>query len=445
MTRKPQTRKLSPPGIASRQAAASLLTAVLRKKTPLDRALIREMSQGGLGALSPRDKAFARLLAVTALRRKGQVEDALARFMKKPLPVKAESAHRALQLGAVELLFLDAPAHAAVSSAVAVAVTDRHAVPFKGLVNAVLRRVALARSQILESQDAPALNVPSWLRESWAAAYGGTIAHEIACALLTTPALDITPKGAGDAEAMAGALDARVLPTGSLRRPLGGAIEALPGFAQGQWWVQDAAAALPVTFLGDVKGRPVIDLCAAPGGKTAQLAARGARVTALDRAGGRLRLIEQNLKRLDLSARLVEADARHWRPAEPTPFVVLDAPCTATGTIRRHPDVMHLKRPEDLKNLLPLQARLLDAATEMMAPGGLLIYCTCSLQVEEGEQQIQAFLSRHRTMRRRPITPDEVGGCASFITPSGDLRTLPSQWPECGGLDGFFAARLVKS
>ncbi len=431
--------------VSSRQTAADLLSAVLDKRITFDRALHRAMARGRMATLSPRDKAFARLLAVTVLRRKGQIDDALARFIKKPLPVKAERAIRALQIGAVELLFLDAPAHAAVSSAVALAATDHRSAIYKGLVNAVLRRVGQARQKILLAQDPVALNVPAWLRASWTEAYGEAVTEEIAKNILTEPSLDITPKSAPDAEALARPLGASLLPTGTLRRPMGGVVDALPGFAQGAWWVQDAAATLPVRLLGDISGRSVIDLCAAPGGKTAQLASLGAEVTALDKAGGRVKLIKDNLDRLNLTAHFIEADACQWRPKAPAPFVLLDAPCTSTGTIRRHPDVMHLKGPEDVRELGPLQAALLDAAAKMVAPGGLLVYCTCSLQPEEGERQIDTFLTRRPDMVRQSLTPGEVMGCAQFITPQGDLRTLPSHWPEYGGLDGFYAARLVKN
>ncbi len=429
---------------SAREAAADLLTAVLSKRVAFDRALRGAMARGRLASLSPRDKAFARLLAVTVLRRRGQVDDALARFMKKPLPAKAEKAIRALQIGACELLFLDAPAHAAVSSAVALAARAHRSAAYKGLVNAVLRRVGQARHEILETQDPVALNVPVWLRESWTGAYGAAQATQIAGAILTEPTLDLTLKNPGDAAALTDALDARLLPTGTLRRPLGGLINALPGFAQGQWWVQDAAAALPAALLGDVSGQSVIDLCAAPGGKSAQLAARGGQVTALDNAGGRVKLIMENLDRLQLTAQCIEGDALEWRPAAPAPFALLDAPCSATGTIRRHPDVMHLKSPKDVKALAPLQAALLDAAADMVAPGGLLVYCVCSLQPEEGAHQIDAFLNRRSDMARLEVTPAEVMNCAQFITKQGDLRTTPAHWPEYGGLDGFYAARLVK-
>jgi 16S rRNA (cytosine967-C5)-methyltransferase len=237
-------------------------------------------------------------------------------------------------------------------------------------------------------------------------------------------------------------LQAELLPTGSLRRAAGGAIDVLPGFAEGAWWVQDAAAALPARLLGEVAGRPVIDLCAAPGGKTLQLAAAGARVTAIDRSAPRLERLRQNLARLGLHADVLAADAAEYRPPEPAAAVLLDAPCSATGTIRRHPDVARTRRPGDLAALAGVQDRLLDAALAMLRPGGLLVYCVCSLQPEEGPARIDALLQRDTGVERLPIAAAEIGGLAAAITADCDLRTLPSHWAEIGGLDGFFACRL---
>jgi 16S rRNA (cytosine967-C5)-methyltransferase len=241
---------------------------------------------------------------------------------------------------------------------------------------------------------------------------------------------------------LAVALNATVLPTGTLRLHHRGPIAGLPGFNDGAWWVQDMAAALPARLLGDVRDRNVVDLCAAPGGKTAQLAATGAHVTAVDRVPERLRKLENNLARLRLRAETVAADAREWRPAQPADAVIVDVPCSATGTIRRHPDVAWLKRSGDVASLVPIQERLLAAAADMVKPGGLLVYCSCSLQPEEGPGQIDAFLIREPSFRRVPVTPGEVGGLGDLITPGGDLRTLPCHLAGQGGMDGFFAARL---
>jgi 16S rRNA (cytosine967-C5)-methyltransferase len=237
-------------------------------------------------------------------------------------------------------------------------------------------------------------------------------------------------------------LEAEILPTGSLRREAGGDVAALPGFAEGEWWVQDAAAALPVRMLGDVSGLRVADLCAAPGGKTAQLIVAGARVTAVDISGKRLERLAQNLARLGLVAETIVADAVKWRPETPLDAVLLDAPCTATGTLRRHPDIAWNKQPADLARLASLQDRLLAAALAMVKPGGLVVYATCSLQPEECEQRIAGLLESAANVERVAIAADEVPGLEDTVTAPGDLRTLPCHWAERGGLDGFFAARL---
>jgi len=248
----------------------------------------------------------------------------------------------------------------------------------------------------------------------------------------------------GDVEHWRQALDATLLPTGSLRRNAGGAIMSLPGYSDGAWWVQDAAAAMPAMLFGNVAGASVIDLCAAPGGKTAQLAAAGARVTAIDRSPRRVERLNANLARLSLRAECLVADATQWTPPEPARFVLLDAPCTATGAIRRHPDVPHLKTPDDVTRLAAVQERLLAAAVEMLAPGGMLVYCTCSLEPQEGVQQVTRLLARGARVERRAIKPEEIGGLRECLTADGDLRTLPCHLADYDGLDGFYAVRLVR-
>ncbi len=236
-----------------------------------------------------------------------------------------------------------------------------------------------------------------------------------------------------------------MLPTGSLRRQAGGPIANLPGYDEAAWWVQDAAAALPAKLLGDVSGEVVLDLCAAPGGKTAQLASAGAHVIALDRSPRRIERLNANLNRLRLDAETLVADAIQWRPQHAVKHVLLDAPCTATGAIRRHPDVPHLKTPEDVSRLASVQERLLNAAIEMLAPGGVLVYCTCSLEAQEGKLQIERLLARGAPVKRIPVEADEIGGLKQCISAEGDLRTLPCHLTEIDGIDGFFAARLVRT
>jgi 16S rRNA (cytosine967-C5)-methyltransferase len=323
---------------------------------------------------------------------------------------------------------------------------DHHARRYDRLVNALLRRVAREGAAVLASHDAVRLDIPAWLFERWVSSYGEVDAHQIAEASLTEAALDLSVKT--DADAWAERLGGIVLPTGSVRLAAGGRVEDLDGYAEGAWWVQDAAAALPARLLGPVAGRSVADLCAAPGGKTAELAAAGAVVTAVDLKETRLARLVANLERLHLKADIVGADAATWEPGRTFDAVLLDAPCTATGTIRRHPDILRLKRPDDVAALAALQQRLLDNALRLVKVGGTLVYGTCSLEPEEGPRQIERLLACESRLARAPIAPGEAGVAADWITPEGDLRTLPFHLPserkELAGLDGFYAARLIK-
>jgi len=425
---------LSRAEFGARAAAVEALSAVLRRHQALDEALDHD-------GLDERDRAFARMLLATALRRRGQVDDLLARCLERPLHSRAALAEDILRLGITQLMFLDTPPHAAVDTAVAMARASGMEGMAK-LINAVLRRLSREGAAMLAEQDAEKLNTPGWLWDSWCAAYGEEACRAIARAHLQEASLDVSVKG--DAAAWAERMEASLLSSGTVRRPPGGMVSGLPGYDEGGWWVQDVAAALPAKLLGDVQGKWVADLCAAPGGKTAQLAAAGAQVIALDRSAKRLQRLTANLDRLGLSAELVTADAAQWKPTELLDAVLLDAPCSATGTLRRHPDAAWLKAPEDVAKLAITQARLLNAAVAMLKPGGLLIYCTCSLQPEEGAAQIEALLASGAPVRRVPVQPDEIGGWAELITPAGDLRTLPYHHQEIGGMDGFFAARLER-
>ncbi len=426
-------------GIAARRGALGLLASVLRHDQPLDEAIERQAS---LARLSSRDRAFARFLVATVLRRLGQIDALIAGFVRRRLPPPLAPVHDILRLGLAQILFLQTPAHAAVDTSVELARLGRFA-KHKGLVNAVLRRAAGEGPSLCTAQDAARLNTPSWLWRRWSERFGEATAATIAAAHLREPPLDITV--VADAERWAQRLEATVLPTGTLRRPIGGPIDALPGFDDGAWWVQDAAAALPARLLGDVGGQRVLDMCAAPGGKTAQLAAAGARVTAVDAVPSRMRRLRDNLARLHLDAEIVCADAIQYSPLQAFAHVLLDAPCSGTGTIRRHPDIARLKGEKDIAATAKLQARLLDATSGMVASGGRLVYAVCSLEPEEGEQQIEAFLDRHSEWRRWPIDAGEVAGIAEALTPSADLQTLPCQLDALGGWDGFYAARLQRS
>ena len=440
-SRKPERRELARTGAPvpdSRIVAFEILGQVLERRRPLDQAIA---AHEGFPRLEPRDRAFVRNLLATTLRRLGQIDAALSRCLAHELPPRGRSVMQALRLGAAQLLFLGTPAHAAVDGSVRLADT-RALASYKGLINAVLRRLAREGAALIEGQDAPRLNTPDWLWESWSGTYGEATARAIAEAHLTEPPLDLSVRA--EPQRWADALGGFVLPTGSVRRPaeLGGAIESLPGYADGAWWVQDAAAALPARMLGDVAGKVAIDLCAAPGGKTAQLAAAGARVTAVDRSAQRLERVGANLARLQLAAELVAADAASWRPDRLADAVLLDAPCSATGTIRRHPDVLWHKRVEDVAALAATQDRLLRAAAEMVRPGGALVYCVCSLEAEEGAPRVAALVES-RLVEPDPVRPGEIAGApAEAVLSDGALRTFPSQLQALGGWDGFYAARL---
>ncbi len=428
-------------GLEARRLAADILTAVLSKGRTLEDAL----RTNAFAAMPERDRAFTRRLVATVLRRLGQIDSLIgARLTAGRLPGRAEGVRMPLRLGAAEIVFLRTPAHAAINSAVSLAQQSPETQSYSGLVNAVLRRLMRevpdeARAEALAPVS---LNTPAWLFDRWVNAYGMQGAEEIVAAHTKEPPLDITVKE-GSA-AWAEKLGANVLPSGSLRRPLGGRIEELPGFAEGAWWIQDAAAAIAARLLPVAPGDRVLDLCAAPGGKSALFAAQGAEVAALDRDAERLGLLKKTMQRLNLRVRIIEADALEFTPERPFARIFLDAPCTATGTIRRHPDIPWLKRAEDMAALAQTQSALLRAACTMLAPGGVLVYAVCSLEPEEGPDVVTRCLGELSSLRRMPILAAETPA-AEFVTGAGDLRTLPSHWPAQGGLDGFYAARLTRA
>ncbi len=419
----------------ARAAALDLLQGVIRRKQALD----QQMTGGAFAALDPRGRAFAHNLVATTLRRLGQIDALISACLEKPLPANARTAQDILRLGAAQLLFTGTADHAAVDTAVDLA-RARGQGRLAKLVNAVLRRLQREGAAALAGQDAARLNTPDWLWQAWEAAYGADICRAIAESHLTPAPLDITVKD--DAAGWAERLGGTALSDHSLRLTDAAPVPELPGFAEGAWWVQDRAAALPVRLLGDVAGLSVLDLCAAPGGKTAQLAAGGARVTALDRSEKRLETLARNLDRLELQVETVAADALSWDAPTRFDAILLDAPCSATGTIRRHPDLPHLKRPEDTAKLADLQDRLLARAADWVRPGGVLIFATCSLQPEEGPERVRAFLNRQADFKPEPATPGESGVTPDMLSPEGWLRTLPSMAVEIGGMDGFFAAAL---
>ena len=423
-------------GQASRRAAIQLIASVLRGGNPLDEAA--ERSDAFLG-LRIRDRSFAWLLALSCLRHLGEIDAVISYCLKRALPKRADQVHDLLRLGAAQLLFTNIPPYAAVNSCVNLA--EAQFAGYKNLVNAVLRRITREGKAYLEKRDVVALNTPKWLFDTWAVEYGPKNAKRIADAHRKEPPLDITPK---DPEAVQSLVKGQRMPTESIRVSADGPVSEMSGFSDGMWWVQDLAATLPVMMLGEVGGQQVIDLCAAPGGKTAQLCKGGATVVSLDVSAGRLETLKANLKRLSFSSQIVCADARLWRPNRLEKFVLLDAPCTGTGTIRRHPDILHRRTPDQVRRSAELLDELLVASSKMLDIGGILVFSTCSLQREEGPERINSFLSSFPGFVRDPIPLNFLEEMGALKTKEGDLRTLPCHLAKDGGMDGFFAARLKR-
>lgn len=442
--KQPSSPRPRPAGYATRALAVACLGAILDRGRALDDAF--EAASERAGPLEPRDRALARLIVMTVLRRKGELQAVVSSFLEKPLPADSGRLWPILLSAAAQLLLLDTPPHAAISLAVDQCRDDHKARRFDRLTNAVLRRVSTLGKDVLAKLDPVTVNMPPWLLARWTETYGEAQARNIAAASLQEAALDLSVKS--DPASWAERLGGEVLPNGTVRLQRGGRIEDIEGYAEGAWWVQDAAASLPARLLGDVAGLHVADLCAAPGGKTAQLAAAGALVTAVDNVPARLERLAENLARLDLKAERMEADITAWAPGRQFDAVLLDAPCSATGTIRRHPDILHLKRKDDTSDRVALQQRLLEHAAHLVRPGGLLVFCTCSLEPEEGPAQIARFLSLNSDFSRVPVAAGEAGIEGAWLTPEGDLRTLPCHLPRAepglSGLDGFYAARLRK-
>jgi 16S rRNA (cytosine967-C5)-methyltransferase len=419
-------------GLPARAAALDLLTAALGGRAGMDEGL----SHPALAALDGRDRAFARALVMATLRHLGPIDSALQSKVKKAPPDKVV---QVLRLGVAQAFLLKTPAHAAVGTSVDLVAQDKGLQMFKGLVNAVLR--GLVREP--PALDDPELLAPSWLYARWRAAFGADEARQIAGAIAEEPATDLSLKDPARAAELAAALEAQVLPGGSLRTARRGDLSTWPGFAEGAWWVQDASAAIPARLLAVRPGETALDLCAAPGGKTLQLAAAGATVTAVDRAPGRLKRVGENLARMGLGAETVTSDAAIWSDKRSFDAVLLDAPCSATGTFRRHPDVLWAAKPSDVAGLAAVQSKLLDAAARRTKPGGRLVYCVCSLEPEEGEGQVAAFLGRTPGVTLDPIAEGEGGAPAASQRPDGTLRILPHHTE--GGTDGFYVARFRKA
>ncbi len=426
-------------GLAPRERALTILHEVLDRRRPLDEVL---QTDRRFARLADRDRAFARNLVSTTLRRLGQIDAIVDGLLDRPLPRSAAAARNALRLGACQLLFLNTLTHAAVDTSVTLA-ARRSPERFRGVVNAILRRIAKIDRASIDNTYPVSLNMPDWLTQGWTARYGAATTAAIICQYLEVPPTDITVKS--EAERWAETLGGTAISQETVRLERAGDVAALKGFADGAWWVQDAAAALPARLLALAlaghSDAQVADLCAAPGGKTAQLAASGFNVTAIDVSADRLETLRGNMARLALTATAVEADLTTWTPPAPFAGILLDAPCTATGTMRRHPDIPHLKRPRDVRRQADLQKKLLARMPEFVAPGGVLVYSVCSIQAEEGIERVDDFLTNCDLFKREPVLPGELPAFDHCVTADGDLVTLP-QSTISGGLDGFFIARL---
>lgn len=424
--------------LTGRWAALGFLEKMLDDHLPLDQAFDQTCRQFG-DKLSGQDRSFARHLGTTCLRHLGQIDTMINHCTTKKLSGKQKTIRNILRLGITQLLYMDVPAHGAVNSAVKM--TDKQKTPSdrhsKGMVNAILRRIDREREKF-SSGFSPLQNIPKWLKENWTMRFGAGEVEKIAWALLGEPPLDFSLKPDSEIQ-----LDGKLLANGSLRLEKAGTVQNLDGYMDGNWWVQDMAASLPANLLGAGKGDHVLELCAAPGGKTAQLAAKGCQVTAVDRSERRLRRLRENMDRLKLTCEVVTADAADFKPEKPYDFILLDAPCSATGTLRRHPDVSRARGPKDIETLAEIQSHLLDAAVAMMSEGGILIYCVCSLQSQEGPDQIKALLDRNGTVKRKGIENKELSGFENARLKSGDVQTLPHY--ISGGMDGFFISRLIKT
>ncbi len=434
------------PGLLVRTAAAAVLNDVVINGHALDERLSPAAIPNRLVGLDARDRALVRSIVTVSLRRLGTIKQSIAKLLEHGLPRQAAQIEWTLIIAAAQILFMEIPDHAAVDLAVRIVRLETKTAPYASLVNAVLRNIARDRDSLLAASDPLEHDTPHWLAARWRKTYGEAEAHAIAAAHCQEPTLDLTVKS--DLEGWQQKLGGVALPTGSLRLQTHTPVSELAGYNEGEWWVQDAAAALPALLLRLKPGMKVADFCAAPGGKAAQLAASGADVTAIDRSAERLKILAANFERLHLQAEMIVADVTSLKGLL-FDAILIDPPCTGTGTIRRHPDIAWIKKASDIAALAALQTRMLDKAADMVKPGGLIVYCTCSIEPEEGELQIQNFLRRNPDISRLPILPEEVGGLTEVLNSSGELRTLPSHLradhPRLSGLDGFFAARLIRS
>lgn len=438
-----QAPSLDKPGLKARQVAAKLLGAVIEQQTSLDGLIDPEHGHPHLRQLEARDQGLVKAILLTALRFRGTLSNEIAARLDRPLPGNATALNHLLHVAAAQIRFLDIPDSAAVDLAVTAAEADPRTKRFKGVVNAVLRRMTRELGGAEVTSD-PVTDCPPWLFDRLVTAYGEPRARAIAEAHRTPAPIDLTVKS--DPEGWAERLGGRVISGPSIRldETTQGSIASLEGFGDGAWWVQDVSASLPVRLFGDLAGKTAADLCAAPGGKTAQLALSGAAVTACEASKSRAKRLAANLKRLSFDVETLTGPFQETLGERSFDAVLLDAPCSSTGTLRRHPDVAYTKSPEDVGRLAEVQRKLLDDAASHVAPGGVLVFSNCSIDPVEGEDLIAAFLAERRDFERRPIEPGSLQGFENAVTAEGDLRTTPDMLPGLGGVDGFFAARLQK-
>lgn len=420
-----------------RLAAHSVLVDVLIRNLSLETALPNQLN----GIPDGRDRAFCHQLVLTTLRRHGALRRIVGQMLDRPLPRNAGPVALLLELGLAQMFVLKVSDHAAIDTTVQLTGALR-ADKYRGLVNAILRRAQREAQGLKSVVEDPLACQPDWLKESWIQRFGDETALAMATANLQEPPLDITVRD--DPEGWAKKLDGQHIGYRTIRRAAG-TVNDLPGFEDGGWWVQDAAAALPAQLLPLPESGPVLDLCAAPGGKTAQLAASRATVIAVDRNARRLRRLNENMARLNLSVMPVEADAATWRCDTPVDAILLDAPCSATGTIRRRPDIAWTKNPSDVESLAPVQSALLKNAVSQLNSGGVLVYSVCSVEAAEGQAQIQSLLADTPNLERLPVTEAELGTFSAALTDDGDVQTLPCHLAEIGGMDGFFISRLRRT
>jgi 16S rRNA (cytosine967-C5)-methyltransferase len=434
------------PGLEARRVAAILLTRVMDDARNLDALCDRNHGLDRFLKLEARDQALARAIAVTGLRHHNRIEAALKRVMDRPPPKKARHLIHSLHVAATQILFMDSPDSAAVNLGVTAIGDDDRTARFRSLANAVLRRLVKEKECLLEKTSDISC-IPNWLSKALRKDYGKEKAGKISGYVTMEPMIDLTVKS--ENSKWAEKLDAIVLPTGSIRLTHSKSVPELEGYEAGEWWVQDAAAALPARLIKAKPGMRVLELCAAPGGKTAQLANSGYDVTAVDISQPRLKRLEQNLDRLGLSASLVASDILEYEPEELFDAILLDAPCSSTGTVRRHPDVLWTKTSQDITALAKLQYQLLEKARSFLKPGGFLVFSNCSMLKEEGEDVFSMADKNFDDLAKDPILAEEINGLETCINGQGALRTLPfhlenAENKQLGGLDGFFACRFIK-